>query len=54
MVWDRYEYDEKWPGTRYTEHVFLHSVGSVGHVVYSVAFEAQTIFDTQVGMVRSA
>jgi hypothetical protein len=34
MEWDRYGFDKKSHGTRYTELVFLHVVGSVGHVVH--------------------
>jgi hypothetical protein len=31
------DFYEKSAGTRYAEHVFLHPVGSVGHVVHSRA-----------------
>jgi hypothetical protein len=33
----RWGYHKKSTTTRYAEHVFLHLVGSVGHVVHSVA-----------------
>jgi hypothetical protein len=32
--WDRYVFDKKCVGTRYAKLVFLHPVGSVGHVVH--------------------
>jgi hypothetical protein len=35
LVWDRYRFDKKRVGTRYTELVFLHPVRSVGHVMHS-------------------
>jgi hypothetical protein len=35
---DRYGLDKKRVGTHYAELVFLHPVGSVGHVVQSNAF----------------
>jgi hypothetical protein len=37
LGWDRYGFVRKHAGTRYTEFVFLHAVGSAGHLVYSVA-----------------
>jgi hypothetical protein len=40
LGWDRYVYDKKRPRIRYTELLFLHPVGSVGHVVHSDASEA--------------
>jgi hypothetical protein len=41
LGWDEYGLDKKCIGTRYVEHMFLHPVGSVGHVVYSCASRAQ-------------
>jgi hypothetical protein len=35
--WDQYRFDKKRSGTRYAELVFLHPVGSAGHVVHSDA-----------------
>jgi hypothetical protein len=35
LGWDRYRFNKKSAGTRYSELVFLHQVGSVGHVVHS-------------------
>jgi hypothetical protein len=32
LGWDRYGFDEKRAGTRFTEVVFLHRVGSAGHI----------------------
>jgi hypothetical protein len=38
--WDRYGFHQKCVGTRNVKLVFLNLVGSAGHVVQSVAFEA--------------
>jgi hypothetical protein len=37
LGWDRYRFDEKCVGTRYTEVVFLHPVGYAGLIVHSGA-----------------
>jgi hypothetical protein len=36
--WDRYGFDRKHDGTHYGELVFLHPMGSVSHVLHSIAF----------------
>jgi hypothetical protein len=41
--WDRYGFDKKRTGTRYIELVFLHPVGSTGHVVDSGTSEARNM-----------
>jgi hypothetical protein len=43
LGWDQYKYGKKHIGTHYTELVFLHPVGSVGHVVHSSASGARNI-----------
>jgi hypothetical protein len=43
LSWDRYTFHKKRTGRCYTEHVFSHSLGSVGHVVQSGASWAQNV-----------
>jgi hypothetical protein len=43
LGWDRYGFYEKQVETRYTELVFLHPVGYVGHIVHSGASGVQNI-----------
>jgi hypothetical protein len=40
LRWDGYGFDKKCTRTCYAKLVFLHSIGSVGHVVHSSAFGA--------------
>jgi hypothetical protein len=40
LRWDRYGFDKKRAGTRYSKLVFLHLVGYAGNVVHSGAFVA--------------
>jgi hypothetical protein len=35
LRWDWYGYDEKCVGTCYAKFVFLHPMGSTGHIVHS-------------------
>jgi hypothetical protein len=43
LGWDQYRFYKKCIGTRYAELVFLHPVGSAGHIVHSGASGAQNI-----------
>jgi hypothetical protein len=43
LGWVRCNFHNKRAWTRYNEHVFLHPVGSVGHVVPSIATEMRNI-----------
>jgi hypothetical protein len=45
LGWDRYGFDNKCIGTRYAEHLFLHLLGSAGHVVHFGA-PGEQIVDT--------
>jgi hypothetical protein len=44
LRWDRYGFDKKRVRTRYGELVFLHLVGSAGHVVHSGARNIDALF----------
>jgi hypothetical protein len=37
LAWDRYAFDKKRTKAHYAEFVFLHPMGSLGHVVHSSA-----------------
>jgi hypothetical protein len=41
LWWDRYRFDKKRTEPRYTELLFLHPVGSAGHVVHSIVFSVR-------------
>jgi hypothetical protein len=43
LGWDLYGYDKKCAGRCYAVLVFLHPVGSTGHVVHSGVFEARNV-----------
>jgi hypothetical protein len=40
LVWAMYGFNKNLAETRYAELVFLHPVGSMGHVVHSSVLEA--------------
>jgi hypothetical protein len=50
---DRYEFNKKRNGTCYSAHVFFRLAGSVDHVAYSGASEAQNV-DALFFMIRRA
>jgi hypothetical protein len=56
LGWDRYGFDRKSDGTRYAKILFLHPMGSVGHVVHSSALGALNVpalfFHARVGPVQ--
>jgi hypothetical protein len=56
LMWDRYRFDKKRVGACYAELLFLHLVGSDGHMVHSAASGVQNIYElffhAQVGPVR--
>jgi hypothetical protein len=43
LGWDRYGFDKKHARTRYAELVFLHLVGSMGHIVHCGAFGVRNV-----------
>jgi hypothetical protein len=43
LEWEWYGLQKMCTGTRYTEPVFFHPMGSMGHVVYSSASRAQNV-----------
>jgi hypothetical protein len=49
LGWDQYGLEKKHTGTRYVELVFLHSVGTTGHVVHSVASGAPNVDGNPLG-----
>jgi hypothetical protein len=54
LGWDRYGFHKRSAETYYTELVFLHPLGSMGHVVHSVHLGVKrqhSIFLASVGLV---
>jgi hypothetical protein len=43
LMWDWYGFHKKRIRTCYTEFVFLHLVGFVGHILHSTAFGVQNV-----------
>jgi hypothetical protein len=43
LGWDRYGFNKKRVGTRYTELMFFHLVGSTGHVVHSAVPRVENV-----------
>jgi hypothetical protein len=43
LGWEQYGFDKKCIGTRHTELLFLHPVGSAGHIVNSDVSGAQNV-----------
>jgi hypothetical protein len=43
LGWDLYIFDKKHVGTRYSGHMFLHPMGSAGHIVHSDASGARNV-----------
>jgi hypothetical protein len=43
LRWDQYGLHKRRAGTRYAKHLFLHPVGSAGHVVFSSAYGTRSI-----------
>jgi hypothetical protein len=44
LRWDRYRFHKKYTGTCYDELVFLHPVGSAGHILHSSVQNFDALF----------
>jgi hypothetical protein len=44
LGWDRYRFHKKYTRTRYAELVFLHPVGSAGHILHSGVQNIDALF----------